>query len=129
MRTYSILVSLVCLLYVALATANAMTAIPWCDEAWFANTAFTWLHKGYPGTAVLTSFGWGPPMFLPHIERYTYWTMPLHTVALTAWSRVFGFGLLSLREMSVFFGLLGIASLGVLVRKLGGDRWAALLAI
>jgi 4-amino-4-deoxy-L-arabinose transferase-like glycosyltransferase len=121
--------ALILAVYVALATGEAAAAIPWCDEAWLSNPALTFLRKGYFGTPVLTSFGWGPPENLLHIEWRTYWIMPLHMLAQTAWYRLFGFSLMSLRTLSVFFGAILVAALGYLAYKLTRTPRIALLAM
>ena len=53
----------------ALAIGDALTAVPWCDEAWLSNPALTFLRKGYFGTPILTAYGWGPPQHLLDIQH------------------------------------------------------------
>jgi 4-amino-4-deoxy-L-arabinose transferase-like glycosyltransferase len=104
--------------YLALAVATLRTARPWCDEAWFANPAFSLLHNGNMGTTVLE-----PTAHYRHplgIQQYTYWIMPLHILVQVPWYAVFGFGLLSLRWLSLCWGLLGLAAVFEFVRLVSG---------
>src|SRR5450432_3358303 len=64
--------------YLILAVACARTLMPWCDEAWFAGPAYNLMTHGYMGTPVLDpTSGWFI-RDLTHIDRYTYWIMPLY---------------------------------------------------
>ncbi len=127
--TFYYLSALILGVYLTLSIGVAATAVPWCDEAWLSNPALTFLRHGYFGTPILTDFGWGPPQNLLHIQQRTYWIMPLHMLAQVGWYRVFGYSLLSLRTLSVFFGAILLASLGFLAQALTGRRQVALLAM
>jgi 4-amino-4-deoxy-L-arabinose transferase-like glycosyltransferase len=127
--TFYLLSALILGLYIALGIGVASTAAPWCDEGWLSNPALTFLRNGYFGTPILTSFGWGPPQNLLHIQQKTYWIMPLHMMAQAGWYRLFGFSLLSLRTLSVFFGAILVVALGYLAYSLTNRRRIALLAM
>src|SRR6185295_9082725 len=92
-------------LFLFLAFASAYTRRPWCDEAWFADPAFNLLTKGTMGTTVLEPSGhYRHPI---GIQQHTYWIMPLHILLQTAWYKMAGFSLGSLRTLSILFGLSG----------------------
>lgn len=110
--------------YVALAFASAATKSPEIDEGFFANPAFNLATKGHMGTTVLETEG----SALRGIREHTYWVLPLHLVWQAGWYKVFGFGLLQLRSVSILWGLLALAAWFVIVRQLSGERGAGLLA-
>ena len=68
-------------------------------------------------------------MFLEHIQRWTYWIMPLHTFAQVAWYKVFGFSLLAMRELSATFGLIALLALATLAFRLTQTIEAAFLTV
>jgi 4-amino-4-deoxy-L-arabinose transferase-like glycosyltransferase len=113
-------------LYLLLAIATALTARPWCDEAWFADPAFSLIHTGYLGTPVLEPTGnYRHPT---GIQQYTYWIMPLHSLVQVPWYTIFGFGIPSLRLLSVLWGLLGLIAVFGLVRSLTSNTSIATIA-
>jgi 4-amino-4-deoxy-L-arabinose transferase-like glycosyltransferase len=115
------------LLYLLLAIATALTARPWCDEAWFADPAFSLIHTGQFATPVLEPTGnYRHPT---GIQQYTYWIMPLHGLVQAPWYEIFGFGFPSLRLLSVLWGLLGLAAVFELVRRLSGNAAIAAIAV
>lgn len=104
--------------FLILAVATLRTARPWCDEAWFADPAFSLLHSGHMGTAVLE-----PSSHYRHptgIQQYTYWIMPLHVLVQVPWYAVFGVSIFSMRGLSVCWGLLGLAAVFEFVRAASG---------
>lgn len=113
------------LVYVALSVGSAMTKLPVCDEAWYANPAFNLAAGRAMGTTVLESAG--TP--LHGLERHTYWVMPLYIVGQAAVYEIFGAGLIQTRLLSVFWGLVVLASWFVILRVLYAEKYVALLAI
>ena len=107
-----------------MAVGSSLTKRPWSDEGWFAAPAYNLLVHGSMGTLVLEENGW-----LPGINQHTYWIMPLHLVAQTAWYKLFGFSLFSLRALSTFWGLVALAAWFVIVRSIWDNRSVALLTI
>jgi hypothetical protein len=97
------------LLYLMLTGAIALTKSPWCDEAWYGSPGFNLITKGYMGTSSLepTSTTW-KSVRLTGIDRHTYWAMPLHFLATALWYTLFGFSILSLRALSILWGLLAL---------------------
>src|SRR5262249_31081633 len=115
------------LVYLLLAGATLRTARPWCDEAWFADPAFNLLHSGRMATAVLEPTGnYRHPT---GIQEYTYWIMPLHSLAQVPWYAVFGFGITPLRALSALWGLLGLLAVFDFVRIASGKPVVAFLAV
>ncbi len=112
----------VLVVFVVLSVGSALTKRPWSDEGWFATPALNLIKHGTMGTMVLEPVGW-----LKDIDRYTYWTLPLDFIAQAAWYKIFGFSLLSMRTLSMAWGILALLSWFVIVRALSGDRKVALL--
>src|SRR5262245_30353197 len=91
--------------YLLLTAASIRTSLPWVDEGLFASPAHNLIEKGFMGTTVMETAGtrW------KGIDRYTYWTVPLHFLAQAGWYKVFGFGLFAMRAMSEVWGLAALA--------------------
>jgi 4-amino-4-deoxy-L-arabinose transferase-like glycosyltransferase len=124
----AVLLTAVCLLYLALAIGTARTKLPWEDEGWFASPAVTLLTQGYMGTAVLQSPE-GTGAHLEGLDRYTYWVMPLYLVTQAVWYKVLGFSLFSMRALSISWGLVALLVWFVVVKVLSGNPRIALLAV
>lgn len=112
--------------YITLTIASSLTKRPWSDEGWFANAPLNLLTKGRMGTTVLEQ-SWRT--FLPGIDRYTYWVMPLHLIVQAGWYKVFGFSLLSMRIISLAFGLLGLVSWFLIIKALSRSTQVAFLTV
>jgi len=119
-RFFVATISVIVLAYLALAVGQALTKHPWMDEAWFASPALTLITEGYMGSPVMESLGTK--------DKYFYYNPPLFILAQAGWYKVFGFGLLSLRTLSMFWGLVAMASWYFIMKALSGDRALALLA-
>ena len=113
------------MIYVLLGAATAMTKLPVCDEAWYANPAFNLSAGRTMGTTVLESAG--TP--LHGLEQHTYWVMPLYIVGQAFVYELFGPGLLQTRLFSVFWGLVILVSWFVILRTLFENKYVALLGI
>src|SRR5438132_145318 len=87
--------------YLLLATGSLLTLRPWCDEGWFSSPALNLITKGYMGTSVLDPTASWRSVQLGGIHDYTYWIMPLYPLAQAAWYKLTGFGLYSMRALSV----------------------------
>jgi len=110
-------------LYLALAFGSALTKSPEIDEGFFANPAFNLATKGVMATTVLETEG----SALRGIREHTYWVLPLHLVAQAGWYKVFGFGLVQLRALSILWGLVALAAWFLIMRQLSGERAMGLL--
>ena len=112
-------VSYLILAFSAAATDNIST-----NEAWFASPALNLLHKGFLGTTIIESAG----TWLAGLERHTYWVPPAYLLLQTFWYGLFGFSILTLRALSIFWGLVLLASLCAFLWKLCGRTEVAWLA-
>src|SRR5215831_3820524 len=111
--------------YFILAGWTAFTSYIWDNEAWFASPAFTLIHKGYLGTAILESKG----TWMEGIDRHTYWIPPVHPLLQTLWYRLAGFGLLQTRSLSILAGCAALLAWYRILGMLSGSRAVALTAI
>ena len=109
---------IVCL-YMALAIGQALTKQPMDDEAWLATSGYNLLTRGEMGKTLHESDGL--------LYHYTYDTMPLYYPVLVAWFKVWGFGLLSQRMMSIAWGILLMVSWYWIMKSLTNNRSIALL--
>jgi 4-amino-4-deoxy-L-arabinose transferase-like glycosyltransferase len=76
------------------------------------------------GTTILESKG----TWMEGMDRHTYWILPLHILAQAGWYKLFGFSLLSLRSLSIFWGAILLFSLYAIVNRLSRDPAIALLS-
>jgi len=113
------------MLYGLLASWQAHTRAPWENEAWFADPALNLIHKGSMGTTILESKG----SWMEGMERHTYWILPLHILAQAGWYKLFGFSLLTLRWLSIFWGAVILCAWYFLMRRLSQNPPIALLSI
>jgi len=124
-RRYGALLPVALIVYLALAVSTAFSGYIWDNEAWFASPAFTLIHKGYLGTTILASKG----TWMEGIDRHTYWIPPLHPLLQALWYRLFGFGLLQLRSLSIVADAMVLLAWYGIMSRLSGNRAIALLAI
>ena len=106
--------------YLALAISMDHTYLPWCDEAWFATPGLNLAHDGSFGTSALDETAAWKMRNLRGVNRITYWIMPLHSVAVGAWSFIAGTSLMAVRSLSMAWGLVALAAWFLSVRKLAG---------
>jgi 4-amino-4-deoxy-L-arabinose transferase-like glycosyltransferase len=123
------LVCFITLVYVGLAIAHALTMRPWCDEGWFSNPAENLLSTGRMETSVLDTTASWRQVNLQGIDRHTYWVMPLYLLAQAAWYRITDFSLVSMRLLSVLWGLVALLSWYVILKRLSGSTTVVLLAL
>jgi 4-amino-4-deoxy-L-arabinose transferase-like glycosyltransferase len=114
-------------LYAVLAIGTLATLRPMCDEAWFSSPALNLITKGNMGTSLLDPAGTWRSVQLPGIRRHTYWIMPLYVLAQSVWYEVAGFGLFSMRALSMLWGFVAILAWYRIVLALLRDRAAAIL--
>ena len=111
------------LIFVLFAGATLLTKRPWVDEAWFTSPGLDLVVHGRLGTLLLDPAGsnlrlLNPGAVLKGIDQHTYWVMPLHLLQLALWGRMFGFSVFSIRIPGVLWGLIAIASLAIIIRRL-----------
>jgi 4-amino-4-deoxy-L-arabinose transferase-like glycosyltransferase len=115
-----------CLLELLLGTGIAWTRLPLCDEGFYGVPAHVLSVTGALRNPVLESAGVN---HLRGVDQAFYWMAPAGMVLQACAFRVFGFGLLVQRELSVLCGL-GVVLLWYLtLRRLVPDRVAALTAL
>lgn len=123
---YRAAVASVVVLYLALAIGRTLTDSPGCDEGWFASPALNLTTKGHMGTSVIEESNLG---MTTGIHQYTYWIMPVHVLTQAVWYKAFGFGLFSMRSISIVCGLLALAAWLSIMQSLSGDKKVILLAL
>jgi 4-amino-4-deoxy-L-arabinose transferase-like glycosyltransferase len=116
-------------LYLLMATANALTKAPWWDEGLFADPASNLAFRGYLGASLQEPTGRPGGMFLRDVGKYTFWNMPLYMVALAGWFKIFGFSIVSMRSMSILWGLILLISWFFIVKSLSQNKGLALLTV
>jgi hypothetical protein len=109
-------------MFLGLAAIAALTKLPSSEEGSFSDPARNLLHHGTFGTTVVEGRG----IWIEGIDRYTYWIMPLHAVLQAGWYSAWGESLWSLRALSILFGLAGILSWFLILRKITGKDGIAL---
>jgi hypothetical protein len=121
-------------IYLGFAAATIVTKRPWVDEAWFTGPGLDLVTRGKFGTLLLDPAGshlrlFKPDTVLQGINERTYWVMPLHLVQIALWGKLFGFSVFSIRVPSALWGILALASVGVVIRRLypPGGNAAALI--
>lgn len=116
-------------LMVGLAVALSVTHRPWCDEGWFACAGWNLYRHGFIGVTWLDPKGFPFSPDVRGVQRYFYMVPPLYLVAQAAWYKIFGFGLLAMRMLSAFWGLVALVAWYGIVRRLGGERVLGLAAV
>jgi hypothetical protein len=111
--------------YLVLAITMTLTKRPWVDEAWFAIPALNLLTHGVLATTNLETTG----TWLAGVDQYTYWITPLHLVTQAGWYWLFGFGVLSLRALSIVWGVVALLAVFIVVDRLTRQRSVALVAV
>lgn len=79
-----------------------MTKFPhiWLDESYFSNPAYNLAAMGTMGTTMCYGFY--------NIANYTYWQPPVYILLLASSFKIFGFGLIQGRMVSVLLGLITV---------------------
>jgi 4-amino-4-deoxy-L-arabinose transferase-like glycosyltransferase len=109
--------------YLSMTLALAVTARPQSDEAVYANPGYNLIHDGRMGMTLYPL-----PDYLPlSAAQRVYIQPPLYFVVTAALFRIAGFGLIQVRLLSIFFGLVCLASWYTIARSLTKSITAALL--
>jgi 4-amino-4-deoxy-L-arabinose transferase-like glycosyltransferase len=115
-----------CLLQIVLGTALARSSLPLCDEGFYGVPAQVLSVTGALRNPVLEPAG---IKYLRGIDRTFYWMAPVGMVLQAGAFKVFGFGLLVQRELSVVCGLGVVLLWHLALRHLLQDRVAALTSV
>ena len=100
--------------YIGLALALAATRPPQTDEGHFANAAAAIASQGRFVMPMWTEW-------IPSLDQRVYSNMPLYFLALGGWFKVFGVSWLSMRTLSIVFGIILIVSLASVARSITRD--------
>lgn len=109
--------------YASVTVGAARNQRPRTDEGYFASPALNLITTGSMGTPILEE-----GTHMEGIRERTFWMPPLHMLAQAAWYKAVGFGLVSMRMLSLVWGLVLLAAVYVLVKTISRDETAALLA-
>ena len=115
-----------CRLQIVLGTALAWTHLPHCDEGFYGVPAHVLSVVGALRNRVLESAG---VEYLRGVDQSFYWMVPMGMVLQAGAFKVFGFGLLVQRELSVVCGLGAVVLWYLALRHLVADRVAALASM
>jgi len=115
-----------CVLEVVLGTMLALTNLPLCDEGFYGIPAQVLNVTGALRNPVMESAG---IKYLQGIDQTFYWMVPMGMVLQAAAFKVFGFGILVQRGLSVVCGLGAVLMWYFALRRLVAERVAALASI
>ena len=102
---------LLLLLFIVVYTFNlSKYPMVWIDEGWFCNPSFNLAFHGFLGTTIMPDFY--------SIAHFTYWQMPLYMIFLAVSFKMFGFGIVQARMVSVFLGFFTVIFTYLLGREL-----------
>ena len=107
--------------FLILVVWSSLTTRPESDEGSFASPAFNLVTNGHFGTTVFEM----EDSPLTRIDQRTYWVMPLFLLNVAASFKILGFSLLSMRLVSVCWGLVLISSWYFIISKISGNRMQA----
>lgn len=113
------------LLFVVLAVGSSLTHRPQVDEALFASPAYNLAYEGHFGTTIFEMEN----SALTRIDERTYWVMPTFLLNVAASFKIFGFGIFSMRLVSVFWALMLLGAGYYIGEKLSGDRNVGFLSV
>ncbi len=111
--------------FLSLAIASALTHRPQIDEGMFASPAYNLAFNGHFGTTVLEK----EKATLTRIDERTYWVMPMFLLSSAAAFKMLGFSLVSMRLVNVFWGIVLLAAVYFIARKISRDKCTALIAL
>jgi len=112
----------------ALLTVNAI--LPYVDEGMLFSPARNLVLHGHMGTSIVDETSeLRVGMSLRGISHYTYQVLPVYFLVQAPWYKLFGFGLLQMRLLSLALGVVALLCWYSIVRDLTGNRWAALVTL
>ena len=113
-----ILAVVIAAIFLLLASGSGLTNRPQIDEGMFASPALNLSRDGFFGTTVLET----EDSSLTRITERTYWVMPLFLLNAAASFEAFGFGLFTMRMVSIFWGLIFIIAGFLVALKLTENK-------
>ena len=108
--------------YVLLASALAVTRLPYSDDGDFAE----------PAARLSAGKSFAMPMereWLPGLTRHVYCNMPLYFLTLAVWFKLFGVYFATMGILSVFWGVLTLAAWYVIIRISCKEALVAVLGL
>lgn len=124
-QSRKVIAALAVCLFLTLAVSSVLTHRPQIDEGMFASPAYNLAFNGHFGTTVLEK----EKATLTRIDERTYWVMPMFLLNTAAAFKTLGFSLVSMRLVNVFWGIVLLAAIYFIARKISGDRCTALIAL
>jgi 4-amino-4-deoxy-L-arabinose transferase-like glycosyltransferase len=124
-RNTKITVVFILAVFLLFAIGSSLTNRPQVDDAMFANASYNLAENGFFGT---TMFDKSRENLL-RIEQKTYWVMPLFLLQTSLFFKLFGFGIFSMRLVSIFWGLILLGSFYFIGSKLSGKKAVGVLAM
>jgi 4-amino-4-deoxy-L-arabinose transferase-like glycosyltransferase len=116
--------------FLTLSFVSARHIAPFVDEAMVFSPARNLLLHGHIGTSIIDPTSeLREGMSLRGIDRYTYQIMPFHFLVQAAWYQVVGMGLLQMRTLCAFFGVLALLAWYQTVKGLTESQGTALFAM
>ncbi len=122
---HAVTFALIVLFFTIFAVASAMTYRPEVDEAMFANPAMNLAERGFLGTTVLET----EKASLTGISKRTYWVMPLFLVQSALFFKVLGVGIVQLRLVSLFWGIILLVAWYLITLQLSRSKNTALFCM
>lgn len=109
--------------FVALTVWTSLATRPESDEGSFASPALNLAQNGHFGTTVLET----EQSRLTRINERTYWVMPMFLLNAAAAFKTFGYSLLAMRSVSIFWGVVLLIAWYFIVLKFSANRMYAAL--
>ncbi len=115
-------------LFLLLAVGNVLTRAPWCDEAYFAEPAYSLLHTGHMASIVAPPSPIDDPKTFG-TDRYMFYTMPLDLILQAGWYAIAGFGIFQMRLLTLGWACVSLAAWWLILTRLGAGSALRLAAI
>jgi hypothetical protein len=119
---------LILLTYLVLSSVFAVERLPWMDEGWIGCPGYNLAFHGKMATTSLEPTGSWLNANLKGIQTHTYWILPAQVLLQAVCYRIFGFSILTMRGISVFWGAIAIVAWFVTLRALTKSDIAGIAA-
>jgi 4-amino-4-deoxy-L-arabinose transferase-like glycosyltransferase len=112
-------------IFLIFAVWSSLSVRPESDEGSFASPALNLAENGHFGTTVFEM----EHSKLTRINERTYWVMPLFLLNAAAVFKVFGFSLIAMRSVSIFWGIILLISWYFIILKFSDSKRCASLCL
>lgn len=112
------ILALAIIVFLTLTIWSALTTRPESDEGSFASPALNLAQNGFFGTTVFEM----EKSTLTRINERTYWVMPLFLLDASLSFKIFGYGLFTMRLVSIFWGLILLISWYLIILKFSDNK-------